>query len=757
MFVYPFISFFPGVLLTTRSLIGSMKPDHTIHIHSSKLDFEKGVRATGLKTVSILDRAKYYERGKEFPVLSEPRLYLNGLGKTSNMSNLLSKIHLNSEVKVRQQDSTTVTGQLTEKFKDFVDDHFPKGASSFIRFPNSFQYRSASLNNTEGFPDAAEARSDINNSWKIQAHQATNEENVFNMLVRDLTNRAALMFNRYDSGNIFKVVQEDIRIETRNIRQINPQSLDVPLSQKEKELASIKGVDVTQLDEEVKLLVNDLFSNTDDMASEELIPALEHQLKKKQYRPGFNQLSDKQKTKYAINMVTSLKERLLKVFPNEESLKGDPSKAGFNKKPSINTQSQGTVKISKEDVTNSMNRHLVNLMQIDSSFDFLVTDKSSSTVLQMLICSGRFELDGLRDKIKKSTKLLAKGDQLFHHVLAPAANLSSGWTKVGVLCFPDEATKEPFKKLGLEDNQLPYVITQEEMKSSKWLEDLNLGNTVASDEEYVRLFSWVVGSVYVSVESQTFNYNEEVTSTNQRISGPRQKGDVVGVGPGTLDEIKEVTFKELKGKPLGHLHSVLFWNEEQMDTIEILKTEESILIVADYGVGKTALLMAAARQEAENPDITVYFILATATDTHRLSQDTPYILDIAIKEKFEGSKVKVMTISDIREELQMFPNDSVHKLIQEFVKRKGNRFDVKFFVDEFPVSQEDKAMFSLSKQSTLTKTLGCLEEGSRQCWVALRTVDIQDTGHHLDSQLQMIKKLHLSGDFKRKCVMPYLK
>merc|ERR1719153_1367688 len=99
--------------------------------------------------------------------------------------------------------------------------------------------------------------------------------------------------------------------------------------------------------------------------------------------------------------------------------------------------------------------------------------------------------------------------------------------------------------------------------------------------------------------------------TTERVVGPRVVGEVIGVGGGTdTDTIPEQVpaFAQLKGKNLGHIHNILFWNKTQQQLLRALSRQDSIVICGDYGGGKTSVLMAAAKQEAANTNHDIYFI-----------------------------------------------------------------------------------------------------------------------------------------------------
>ena len=61
---------------------------------------------------------------------------------------------------------------------------------------------------------------------------------------------------------------------------------------------------------------------------------------------------------------------------------------------------------------------------------------------------GVLDKDGLEKTLKKANEQLEKGNKFIQNVLAPAAKLSSSWTKVNIVCFPHIAIEESSRLLG---------------------------------------------------------------------------------------------------------------------------------------------------------------------------------------------------------------------------------------------------------------------------------------------------------------------
>ena len=63
---------------------------------------------------------------------------------------------------------------------------------------------------------------------------------------------------------------------------------------------------------------------------------------------------------------------------------------------------------------------------------------------------------------------------------------------------------------------MKYIITKEELSKDNWFTDLQLSQASASDEEYKKLVAILVGSHYVSYQSQSIDYQEDTRDTNRR-------------------------------------------------------------------------------------------------------------------------------------------------------------------------------------------------------------------------------------------------
>ena len=350
-------------------------------------------------------------------------------------------------------------------------------------------------------------------------------------------------------------------------------------------LAEALGFDLSQLETQIKDLLS-LIPTTPLISRDELLAAL----KSKTVRPGFHQLNDTEKSQYAQTM----SKEVNKMF------------------------SKSNRDLSKDEVANHLSRFLLDMIEKKDEFDFLLADRDSSTFLQVEVKSypqdGLLDKDGLEKALKKANEQLEKGDKFFQNVVAPAVHLSTSWTKVNMVCFPEIANRQQIKHLGIDDNIVKFILTGDELESGNWLDDLGLPDCQAPEEEYKRLLAVCVGSQHVAFNCQVFDYEAEHQKIHTSLVGERKQGEVVGVGgEGCLPQggATSIKFSDLEGKPLGHTWSILFWTQEQLNLLDKLRSRENVVLCGDYGTGKTSLLVFAAMEASKDQNCKVVFIPAT--------------------------------------------------------------------------------------------------------------------------------------------------
>ena len=118
-----------------------------------------------------------------------------------------------------------------------------------------------------------------------------------------------------------------------------------------------------------------------------------------------------------------------------------------------------------------------------------------------------------------------------------------------------------------------------------------------------------VGSQHVAFNCQVFDFEAEHQETHTKLVGTRKIDEIVGVGGGKDPQsgASSIKFSDLKGKPLGHIWSILFWTQEQLNLLEKLQSGENLVLCGDYGTGKTSLMVFAALEAAKDPNYRVFF------------------------------------------------------------------------------------------------------------------------------------------------------
>ena len=133
-----------------------------------------------------------------------------------------------------------------------------------------------------------------------------------------------------------------------------------------------------------------------------------------------------------------------------------------------------------------------------------------------------------------------------------------------------------------------------------------------------------------------------------------------------MDPVDDIC--DLRNKPLGHLKSIIFWNDHQKKVINSLEKENSVIIMGDYGSGKTLILEAATRKLIEK---NYQLLFINAFDyKHNDSKAKDDILDISFRQKF-GDIFKNM--DDIRFDLSDKNKSCIHS-IYEFIENRRGKF-----------------------------------------------------------------------------------
>ena len=627
-------------------------------------------------------------------------------------------------VRVRRQDSTIENVKLMDELVKFLDTEMPDAVSKYFAYPQFYKYDQDALQHFQGFPEeACKVEDRLRKGWREKALGDSSEAETFWALETLFQSRPSLLLTGVKTVKILRVARETAEYSLDQSKKENPHMFSVPLTVEEKMLAEALGVDLLQLENEILDLITLITSDSHKPSISQKDLELLAQLASMNLvtvKPGFSLLKDSEKSRYNEILAGAVNRMLCK------SKRDMP----------------------KNEVANDLTRLFLGFEKNDE-FDFLAADRSSSTFLQLEVKSypqvGVPNNEGLRKALEKANEQLGKGDKFYDNVLAPAAQLSSSWTKLNFVCFPKIPNRQQFRDLGVDDNALKFVLTTEELQSSKWFEDLSLPDCQAAEEEYKRLLAVCVGSQHLAFNCQMFDNWEEHQNTQAQLVGEVDHDKVAGIGgeEGPMHGASSISHLDLKSKPIGHTWSILFWTQEQLGLLESLKSGKNAVLCGDYGTGKTSLLVYAALEATRDPNTKVVFITATKLPPIHVMDREPwkrdyvgeegnvkFVLDEAMRVKFEGTTVEVVNIEDLRKlhgghaGYTRRTGDDTHPLIRDFVKAKTQ--PVKVFIDELHVHQNDWKDVIENGDTELTDTLKILEKHSLQTWIALSTLSLLD-------------------------------
>jgi len=630
------------------------------------------------------------------------------------------------KVKVTKQDTGQREGGMMEEFLAFLRTYFPEFEKQHLKFPRAFEYKHKILGGVDG-PLESSGR-DVGTQRGQDREKAVlgaqGEETLDDKLHVAFQKRTSLMWNGFEKDKLFKIAKDCIKYKLKEAKAQDDSLLDVPLLPEEKEFHKLFGVDASKLENEVKEFVKELFSGSEEMDAAGLEKALMEKCasptKLNRENPGpdkrplFEKLGPKDQTDYRDH----LKKYIKKAFDSSKK-KGKKDKGSSRKLVKVN------------ELENYLVRYFLVLIEKHAEFDHILVDKESSTFLHVEVKTypqknEQITKDGLKRVLDSAKEQHLQGDALFNNVLGPAAKLSPGWTKMNLLAFPSIPNRDVFKNKDfveepISDDFLKYILTKADLEreNDQWLSDLQLGTTTAAKDEYERLLAIIIGSSHVSYNSQVFDYQKETRDAFERVAG-----DAVGISglPNALPD--DLDLKGLQKKPLGHVQNIIFWNDEQMQLLDDLKKTKSLILCGDYGGGKTSVMVSAAQKAAL--DGSKVFVVTTTSFEETI--DTGYILDVAMKEKFrETNNVEVVSLMEIRKQLNLGFNSSVTDLIRKFMQQNGDKENVKVYFDEFPVTKSDLEAVKNDRDGDLIKMLKAIDENSCQAYVSLKTTCLLDT------------------------------
>ena len=177
------------------------------------------------------------------------------------------------------------------------------------------------------------------------------------------------------------------------------------------------------------------------------------------------------------------------------------------------------------------------------------------------------------------------------------------WNYIPIVALPNVETRDKAENVELKQKLDFVTVTAEEMKADFMrvlLKNKNITKVqpnCPTDETYKTLVKFLYASAHSEpVSKSTGNVglqliapDDPADKTHELLVG--KDGDVVSAGfpKEVVKHLEKVTFSDLKQSPLGDMKCMIFWNPEQFKVIHT--TDKKLMIVGEYGTGKTLLIM----------------------------------------------------------------------------------------------------------------------------------------------------------------------
>ena len=223
---------------------------------------------------------------------------------------------------------------------------------------------------------------------------------------------------------------------------------------------------------------------------------------------------------------------------------------------------------------------------------------------------------------------------------------------------------------------MQIIITKRELEDENYslLTEVFSNNEVDPDRkkikldytaDYKKLISLLLGSLYVNFQSQTFSNSDHIKRTFKRLTGGASQVDRAEFPD------QPVQFTELKSKALGDIQrkepkliyllqilmlkvltdifSILFWTPEQKKLIDSFSNNESIVLLGDYGTGKTVVIQSVAEKLRNSGRDLVYINALDTTDCNgeEFYKTWEDVLDVIVKLRLP-SGVTVLDMGTLR-------------------------------------------------------------------------------------------------------------
>ena len=105
------------------------------------------------------------------------------------------------------------------------------------------------------------------------------------------------------------------------------------------------------------------------------------------------------------------------------------------------------------------------------------------------------------------------------------------------------------------------------------------------DESYLKLVNLLMASAHCSKSAASLSLtpSDPMEATKEKLIGPNAQDLGIGVSNDAGTSSITVPFSSLKGKPVGSLDSILFWNKDQAQFI--FQDNPRCIIKGDFGSG----------------------------------------------------------------------------------------------------------------------------------------------------------------------------
>merc|ERR1719312_533883 len=488
--------------------------------------------------------------------------------------------------------------------------------------------------------------------------------------------KGSLMLSGFKPEKLFEIARKTMEYDNEQWKKQNPTKLDRQMTSDEREFYGLTlQISMEYFDTELKMFVNDMLKGTAILARTDIDKCVDEIA----YKPFQNKLTEKQ-TK---SLKTRIKEHL---------------KKGFNK---MNVDSLGV-----EDISWYLQRYFLCILGSDDEQDSVVVTREGQAIIRTEVKTypqnGIVDPEKLQEVVESAAAQLEKSRKVLENIVAPMAKLSSVWSTYGLIFLPNIKTRAELSVLGLSEDQLSYILTEEQIEGN-WLDGLKIDPVAApNNEDYKNLASIFVGSLCVTFRCQevdhTMGAEKRLTRQVEKVGKPNEGAQE---WPN-----KKVKFTDLKKKPLHSILSIMYLNLDQLSPLSIKIL--FMIFLGDFGVGKTDMLMAAALKAAEDEDNIVFFLLG---------MKSAKILEIKNKKIFGDTAVRVVKVEPA--EIEMFLKTQKEENVDK---------NIAVFMDEVEISTPDKKAIMTKKSTTsLATLLTTLQSNTKMSWLVLSTSSLLDT------------------------------